>query len=64
MLLSLRLAGEETLKYRCICRPRAEKFNLVSNDDGGTRKCDFSVLDRKYHFWSNLAQKIKMITLR
>ena len=46
-LLSLRLEGEETLEYRCVCRPHTEKFNVVSGDDGRTRKCDFFVLDQK-----------------
>ena len=38
--LSLRLEGEETLKYRCVCRPppRTERFNIVSNDHGRTQK--------------------------
>ena len=30
--------------------PRSEKFNIVSNDHGRTRKCNFSVFDWKYHF--------------
>ena len=61
--LSLRLEGEETLKYRCICRSRAEKFNIVSNDHGHPHKFDISVSDRKYHFWAHLGQKIKIISL-
>ena len=40
--------------------PRAEKFNFVSNDYGGTQKCDFSDLDRKYPFWANLLEKSKL----
>ena len=32
IFLSLRLKGGETLKYRCVCWPRTEKFNTVSND--------------------------------
>ena len=31
---------------------------VVSNDHGHTQRYDFSVLDRKHPFWSNLAQKI------
>ena len=27
-------------------------------------KCDFSVFDRKYPFWSNLVQKIKIVSLK
>ena len=42
---------------------RAEKFNIVSNDHGRTRKCDFPVSDRKYPFWANLLQKIKIFSL-
>ena len=41
----------------CICvvpvAPRAEKFNIVSNDHGCTLKCNFSVFVRKYPFWAN-----------
>ena len=37
--------------------PRAEKFNIVSNDHGRTYKCDFSVFERKYPFWANLVKK-------
>ena len=48
--LSLRLEGEETLKYRCVCRPLSEKFNVVSNDQGGTQKSDFCVLVFKTNF--------------
>ena len=40
-----------------------ENFNLLSNDQGGTQKCDFSVLVRKYPFWTNLVQKIKVASL-
>ena len=32
--LSLQLEGEETLKYRFVCRTFAKKFNIVSNDHG------------------------------
>ena len=32
--LSLQLEGAETLKYRCVCGPRSEKFNIVSDDHG------------------------------
>ena len=40
--------------------PRAEKFDIVSNDLGRTHKCDFSVFDWKYSFWANLVQKSKL----
>ena len=40
-----------------------ENFNLLSNDQGGTQKCDFSVLIREYPFWTNLVQKIKVASL-
>ena len=43
LLLSLRLEGVKTTKYCCVCRPRLEKFNIVSNDHGRTKKCNFSV---------------------
>ena len=61
--MSLQLEGEETLKYRCICRTGAEKFNTVSNNHGRTHECDFSVSDRKYRFWANLVQNIKIVRL-
>ena len=61
--LFLRLEGEEALKRRCVCHPRAEKFNIVSNDHGRTQKCDFSDLGRKYPFWPYLVQKIKIVSL-
>ena len=51
------------IKIPCVCRSRAEKFNIVSNDHGRSHKCDISVSDRKYHFWAHLAQKIKIISL-
>ena len=57
-LFSLRLEGEETLKYRCVCRPpHVEKFNIVSNDHGRTHKNVFSVFDRKFTFWANSVKK-------
>ena len=34
-----------------------------SNDHGRTRKCNFSVLDRKYLFWAYLVHKIKIASL-
>ena len=40
-----------------------EKFRIVSDNHGLTQKCDFSVLGRKYAFWVNLAQKIKVVSL-
>ena len=64
ILLSLRLEGEETLKSRCVCIGlRAEKFNIVNNDHGGRHKCDFSASDRKYPFWTNLVQNIRIVSL-
>ena len=42
---------------------RAGKFNIVSNNHGHTEKCDFFALVRKYHFWENLVQKIKIVSL-
>ena len=42
--------------------PRAEKFS-TSDEHGYMRKFDFSVLDRKYPFWSNLVQKITIVSL-
>ena len=32
-------------KYRRVCRPLVEKFNLVSNANRRMQKCDFSVLN-------------------
>ena len=43
--------------------PLAEKFNMVSSDYGCTHKCDFSVSDQKYPFWTNLVQNIKIVSL-
>ena len=62
--LSLRLKGEETLKYHVTVGPRTEKFNIVSNNDGHTHKCDFSIPDWEYSFWPNLVQNIKIVSLR
>ena len=39
------------------------KFRIVSDNHGLTQKCNFSVLGRKYAFWANLAQKIKVVSL-
>ena len=44
-------------------RPRAEKFNIVSNDYRRSHKCDFSIFDRKWPFWANLVKKIKIASL-
>ena len=63
--LSLRLEGEETLKYHCVCQPPSgtEKFNIVRNKYGRTHKCYLSVFDRKHPFWANLVQKVKIVSL-
>ena len=37
--------------------PRAEKFNIVSQNHGRTHKCDFYVFDQKFPFWENLVKK-------
>ena len=37
--------------------PHAEKFNIVSNNHGHTRKSYFSVFDQKFPFWANLIKK-------
>ena len=42
---------------------RTEKFNIVSNDQGRTQKCEFSVLDHNCPFWANLVQKLKIASL-
>ena len=55
----LRLAKEETLKYRCICRspcPRAEKFNIVINDHGRTHKRFFRFRP-EIPFWGKFCSK-------
>ena len=41
--------------------PRVEKFNIVSNDNGRTKKCDVSFIDQKYRF--GLVQKVKNVSL-
>ena len=43
--------------------PRAEKFNIVSNDYGRTYKSDFSVSDREHCFWTNFVQNIIIASL-
>ena len=41
---SLRLEGEETLKWTVVSvGPCEEKFNIASNDHGRRQKCNFSV---------------------
>ena len=57
--MSVRLEGVETLKYRYVCHPCAEKFNIVSNNHGYMHKFDFSVFDQKHPFWANLVKKKK-----
>ena len=57
LFLFLRLEGEETLKYRCACRPPYGKFNVVTNDHGHIQKFYFSVLDPKHPLWANLIPK-------
>ena len=63
-LLSLRLKGEKTLKWPCVCWPRVEKFDIVSNDHGRTQNYSFSVLDQKYPFCLFLVQNVKTDILR
>ena len=43
---------------------RAEMFDIASNDHERTQNYEFFVLDRKYFFWANLVQKIKIVKLR
>ena len=50
ILLSLRLEGEETLKYHFVFEPRSEKFTIVSNDHGHTEKGDLCVSVCKTNF--------------
>ena len=38
-------------------------LHIVSNDHGHTQKCNFSVLDRTYPFWTNSVLKIKIVSL-
>ena len=44
IFLPLSLEREETLEYRCVCRPPCRKFIIVGNDHGRTQKCNFSLL--------------------
>ena len=44
-----------------LCLP--EKFDIVSDDHGYTGKCDAFVSVRNHHFWANLVQKIKIVSL-
>ena len=39
--------------------PRTEEFDIVSNNHGRKKKCDFFVFDRKHPFWANLVKKKK-----
>ena len=41
---------------------RHERVNKVRNDHGNTQRWEFSVLDRKHPFWTNLTQKIKVVS--
>ena len=41
----------------------AEKFNIVTNDQGRMQNCKFSVLHRKYPFLASLVQKSKFSVL-
>ena len=41
--------------------PSVKKFNKVRNDHGNTQIWEFSVLDRKHPFCTNLAQKFKVL---
>ena len=61
-LLSLQQEGEMVLKERCVCRPRAEKFNIVSNDHGRTHKCIFR-FRLEIPFSANLVKKIRTVSL-
>ena len=59
-LLSLLSLRERERHYTVVSvAPCAEKFNIVSNDNGCTHKCDFSVFNLKYPFWANLVKKKK-----
>ena len=40
--------------------PRTGQFNIVSNDHGRTLKCNFSILDQKYHFGQIRFRKSKL----
>ena len=59
-LLSLRLEGVETLKYRCVCRPPFGKFNIVSNAHGHMQKCDFCIPVCKTNFTDHQTPHIIM----
>ena len=43
--------------------PRAENFNIVSNNYERTHKCDFSIFDRNMPFWANSVKKFKIVSL-
>ena len=43
--------------------PLAKKFNIGRNNHGRTKRCEFSDLDLKHPFCSNLDQKIKIVSL-
>ena len=47
------------------CQPPYGKFNIVRKRNGYwcTQSCNFSFLYRKYSFWANLFQKIKIVSL-
>ena len=45
----------------CLLGP-VQKSNIVRNEHGHTQRCEFSVIDKKHPFWTNLAQKIKIVS--
>ena len=51
------------LFLRLDCRPRAERFDIVSNDHGRIQNCNFSVSDQKCRFWASLIQRSKLSKL-
>ena len=49
-LCSLWVSCKHALKYRSVCWPRLEEFNIVSNNHERTQKCNFCVSVRKSNF--------------
>ena len=51
--------------YKSHCfSSRAKNFDIVGGDHEHMQRCELSVLDVKHPIWANLAQKIKIASLK
>ena len=53
-----------TLKYHVSVDPRAEKFDIVSNDQGRTQKCNFLFLTRNTILGQTYSQNPKLFKMK